>query len=265
MGNELAIPHGTNETKHTILDSALSVVRYDGGRRLGRRARHVRRRHRRQGRRAPRDPVADRDPLLGRGRGREASRQRRRPEELFALVSERGRVDEGRPLRRGQHRARLRRAAPARGRLRARLLGCRGPARRRDQRASPSTPCTRSARAAATRVVTGFRAINSATHPDEVVDEIADGERRDDGRRPDDPQVRRAAHRRRVSRCAIRPSPPLQIMACENAINATDLLRDEIAALAGEAWDALAGPRGLRQHRGRPDRARPSRREPAST
>ncbi len=31
MGNELAIPHGTNETKHTILDSALSVVRYDRG------------------------------------------------------------------------------------------------------------------------------------------------------------------------------------------------------------------------------------------
>ncbi|MCR2785176.1 MULTISPECIES: PTS sugar transporter subunit IIA [unclassified Microbacterium] len=31
MGNELAIPHGTNETKATILDSALSFVRYDGG------------------------------------------------------------------------------------------------------------------------------------------------------------------------------------------------------------------------------------------
>jgi len=31
MGNELAIPHGTNETKETILDSALSLVRYDGG------------------------------------------------------------------------------------------------------------------------------------------------------------------------------------------------------------------------------------------
>jgi len=31
MGNELAIPHGTNETKGEILDSALSVVRYDGG------------------------------------------------------------------------------------------------------------------------------------------------------------------------------------------------------------------------------------------
>ncbi|MBN9154173.1 MAG: PTS sugar transporter subunit IIA [Microbacterium sp.] len=31
MGNELAIPHGTNETKDTILESALSFVRYDGG------------------------------------------------------------------------------------------------------------------------------------------------------------------------------------------------------------------------------------------
>ena len=31
MGNELAIPHGTNETKDTILESGLSVVRYDGG------------------------------------------------------------------------------------------------------------------------------------------------------------------------------------------------------------------------------------------
>jgi len=31
MGNELAIPHGTNETKDEILESALSFVRYDGG------------------------------------------------------------------------------------------------------------------------------------------------------------------------------------------------------------------------------------------
>ncbi|MGK9219027.1 MULTISPECIES: PTS mannitol transporter subunit IICBA [unclassified Microbacterium] len=31
MGNELAIPHGTNEAKDAILGSALSVVRYDGG------------------------------------------------------------------------------------------------------------------------------------------------------------------------------------------------------------------------------------------
>ncbi|MDL9980269.1 PTS sugar transporter subunit IIA [Microbacterium sp. ASV49] len=31
MGNELAIPHGTNEAKDEILASALSLVRYDGG------------------------------------------------------------------------------------------------------------------------------------------------------------------------------------------------------------------------------------------
>ncbi len=31
MGNELAIPHGTNESKGAIKASALSVVRYDGG------------------------------------------------------------------------------------------------------------------------------------------------------------------------------------------------------------------------------------------
>lgn len=31
MGNGLAIPHGTNETKSAILASGLSVVRYDGG------------------------------------------------------------------------------------------------------------------------------------------------------------------------------------------------------------------------------------------
>lgn len=31
MGNELAIPHGTNEAKDSVLGSALSVVRYDGG------------------------------------------------------------------------------------------------------------------------------------------------------------------------------------------------------------------------------------------
>ncbi|NUT57222.1 MAG: PTS sugar transporter subunit IIA [Agromyces sp.] len=31
MGNELAIPHGPNETKDTSLASGLSLVRYDGG------------------------------------------------------------------------------------------------------------------------------------------------------------------------------------------------------------------------------------------
>lgn len=31
MGNELAIPHGTNETKDQILASGLTLTRYDGG------------------------------------------------------------------------------------------------------------------------------------------------------------------------------------------------------------------------------------------
>lgn len=31
MGNGLAIPHGTNETKDAILSSAVSFARYDGG------------------------------------------------------------------------------------------------------------------------------------------------------------------------------------------------------------------------------------------
>ncbi len=31
MGNGLAIPHGTNETKDEILNSGLSLTRYDGG------------------------------------------------------------------------------------------------------------------------------------------------------------------------------------------------------------------------------------------
>jgi mannitol-1-phosphate 5-dehydrogenase len=34
--------------------------------------------------------------------------------------------------------------------------------------------------------------------------------------------------------------PPLQIMACENAIGATDQLREHVVELAGESWDALA-------------------------
>ena len=31
MGNGLAIPHGTNDAMDTVLGSALSFVRYDGG------------------------------------------------------------------------------------------------------------------------------------------------------------------------------------------------------------------------------------------
>jgi mannitol-1-phosphate 5-dehydrogenase len=88
-------------------------------------------------------------------------------------------------------------------------------------------------------VVTGFRAINSATDPQALIDEIADRRRRDHRGRPDDPALRRAAHPRRP-RPARPVAPPLQVMACENAIGATDTLRDEIREQAGDAWDAIS-------------------------
>lgn len=88
-------------------------------------------------------------------------------------------------------------------------------------------------------VVTGFRAINSAEHPDQVIDEIAGA---NIVTTAVGPTILRFVAPHIVAALALRDpsSPPLQIMACENAINATDLLRDEIVNLAGDAWDALA-------------------------
>jgi len=89
-------------------------------------------------------------------------------------------------------------------------------------------------------VVTGFRAVNSATHPDEVIEEIAGA---NVVTTAVGPTVLRFVAPLVLSGLALRDpsSPPLQIMACENAINATDILRDEIKAQAGDAWDAIAG------------------------
>jgi mannitol-1-phosphate 5-dehydrogenase len=88
-------------------------------------------------------------------------------------------------------------------------------------------------------VVTGFRAINSATHPDDVIAEIAGA---NVVTTAVGPTMLKFVATHIVAGLALRDpsSPALQIMACENAINATDLLRDEIMALAGDAWDALA-------------------------
>ena len=87
-------------------------------------------------------------------------------------------------------------------------------------------------------VVTGFRAINSALHPDQVIDEIAGA---NVVTTAVGPTILRFVAPNIVAALALRDpsSPPLQIMACENAINATDVLRDEMKAVAGEAWDAL--------------------------
>lgn len=92
-------------------------------------------------------------------------------------------------------------------------------------------------------VVTGFRALNSAQDPDAVAAEVAAA---DVATTAVGPTVLRfiaphlvAGLRRRDAAAA-----PLQVMACENAIGATDTLRAEMAAVAGDDWDELA-PRAV--------------------
>lgn len=91
----------------------------------------------------------------------------------------------------------------------------------------------------ADRVVTGYRAINSATDPQDVIDEIATA---DVVTTAVGPTVLKFVAPHILAGLALRDPalPPLQVMACENAIGATDLLREEIRAQAGEAWDAVA-------------------------
>ncbi|MFT4235062.1 MAG: mannitol-1-phosphate 5-dehydrogenase [Microbacterium sp.] len=87
--------------------------------------------------------------------------------------------------------------------------------------------------------VTNFRAVNSAEDPQAVAEEVSTAN---------------------VVTCAVGPTvlkfiapnilaglalrdpqaPPLQVMACENAIGATDTLRQAIAELAGASWDSLS-------------------------
>ena len=116
MGNELAIPHGTNETKHTILGSALSVVRYDGGVDWGG------------------EPVTFVIGIAGKGDEHleilsqiailfsdedevETLKAAPTPRRSSTSWCPRQASDEGRPFRRRQHRTRLRRAAAAPRRL----------------------------------------------------------------------------------------------------------------------------------------------------
>ncbi|WP_221585449.1 mannitol-1-phosphate 5-dehydrogenase [Microbacterium sp. G2-8] len=90
------------------------------------------------------------------------------------------------------------------------------------------------------RVVTGFSAINSAEDPAGVAAQVATAD---------------------VLTCAVGPTvlkfiaphvlaglrlrrsdaAPLQVMACENAIGATDQLRAHVEELAGSEWAALSG------------------------
>ncbi|MCT1477974.1 mannitol-1-phosphate 5-dehydrogenase [Microbacterium sp. p3-SID336] len=87
-------------------------------------------------------------------------------------------------------------------------------------------------------VVTGFRALNSRTDPDAVAAEVATA---DVVTTAVGPTVLRFVAPSIVAGLARRDpdAPPLQVMACENAIGATDLLRAEVAAAAGADADAL--------------------------
>lgn len=87
--------------------------------------------------------------------------------------------------------------------------------------------------------VTGFRAINSAENPEGLIAEIADA---DVVTTAVGPTVLKfvAAPIRDALRRRDAGAAPLQIMACENAINATDLLREEIITRADDDWPSLA-------------------------
>ncbi|KQM40109.1 mannitol-1-phosphate 5-dehydrogenase [Microbacterium sp. Leaf203] len=87
--------------------------------------------------------------------------------------------------------------------------------------------------------VTGFRAIDSSVDAEALVDEIATA---DVVTTAVGPTILKFVAPHIVAGLALRdPSlPPLQIMACENAIGATDQLREHVVELAGESWDALA-------------------------
>jgi mannitol-1-phosphate 5-dehydrogenase len=88
----------------------------------------------------------------------------------------------------------------------------------------------------AVKTVTGFRAFNSATQEAAVVEEISTADVVTTAVGPHilkfvAPVIARGLAARATD------LPPLQVMACENAINATDLLHTEILA----AWDDSAG------------------------
>ncbi len=88
----------------------------------------------------------------------------------------------------------------------------------------------------AVKTVTGFRAFNSASQEAAVVEEISTA---DVVTTAVGPHILKFVAPVIARGLAARPTdlPPLQVMACENAINATDILRTEIRA----AWDDSAG------------------------
>ncbi|GGD35031.1 mannitol-1-phosphate 5-dehydrogenase [Microbacterium faecale] len=92
-------------------------------------------------------------------------------------------------------------------------------------------------------VVSGFSAVNSAEDPERVAREIADA---DVVTCAVGPTVLKfiAPHVLAGIRARDADAAPVQVMACENAIGATDQLRGHITEVAGEEWGELS-PRAV--------------------
>ena len=92
----------------------------------------------------------------------------------------------------------------------------------------------------AVRTVNNFRALNSTTQEAELVEEIATADIVTTAVGPHILKFVAPAIARGI--VAREPDlPPLQVMACENAINATDILAQEVASQPGAAAGALDG------------------------
>jgi mannitol-1-phosphate 5-dehydrogenase len=90
------------------------------------------------------------------------------------------------------------------------------------------------------RTVTGYRALNSASSENELIAEIQTA---DVVTTAVGPNILRFVAPVIARALALRDPglPPLAVMACENAINATDLLKTEIQSSVGAAeWEAIA-------------------------
>lgn len=90
------------------------------------------------------------------------------------------------------------------------------------------------------RTVTGFRAINSATHETDLIAEIQTA---DVVTTAVGPNILRFVAPVIARGLALRDPglAPLAVMACENAINATDLLKTEVQSSVGpDEWDVIA-------------------------
>ena len=106
------------------------------------------------------------------------------------------------------------------------------------------------------RTVDNFRALNSGTQEAEVIAEIATADIVTTAVGPHilkfvAPVIARGIAARAAGLA------PLQVMACENAINATDILKSEVSRAVGRRRRVAGRCRRVREHGGGPDRAQP--------